>query len=92
MTSRFIVSNTYKATTEATVELPDGIEFESLNDWHVRWDSFFYQTEKGGPFHEIKLESDFTAEQTIDFKEPASAKVCSIGEFENAECVLGERS
>jgi hypothetical protein len=67
-----VIEQTLYAGTQATVELPDGLAWEDVVDWWIRWDNLHYTTD-GSEWHEIELNS--AIDDVIDWKRPQSATV-----------------
>ena len=67
-----VIEQTLYAGTQATVELPDGLAWEDVVDWEIRWDTLHYTT-GDNEWHEIVLDS--SQEDVIDWKRPQSTYV-----------------
>ena len=66
------IEQTLSACTSATVDLPDGLAWEDIKDWYVKWDKLHYTTDNK-TWHEIELYSDLNA--IVDWKRPDAVYV-----------------
>ena len=64
-----------------TVELPEGLKWEDITSWYVKWDNFHYSTKEGDG--EIPLNSDTV--DTIDWKRPIEGSVSIYEEYEDGD-------
>lgn len=71
------ITATYCAGTSANVELPDGMTWDDVEYFYVRWDVLHIQWKSGGDW-EYELGSD--ALDCIDWKRPQSTEVYKVDE------------
>ena len=67
-----VIEQTLHASTTATVDLPEGMAWEDIKEWYVKWDTLHYTTD-GEAWHEIELYSDL--DEVVDWKRPESVYV-----------------
>jgi hypothetical protein len=66
-----VIEQTLYAGTTAEIDLPDGLAWEDIVDWYIKWDTLHYTT--GSEWHEIELNS--AVDDVIDWKRPQFATV-----------------
>jgi hypothetical protein len=67
-----VIEQTLYAGTTAEIELPDGLAWEDIADWYIKWDTLHY-TAGNNEWHEIELDS--AVDDVIDWKRPQFATV-----------------
>lgn len=70
-----IIEQALSAGTSATVELPDGMAWEDIKDWYVKWDTLRYTTDNEA-WHELDLNSDLN--EVVDWKRPEYVDVLGM--------------
>jgi len=63
-----------------TIDLPDGLNWEDISTWFIKWDTFHYEI--NGACHEIPLHSETS--DSVNWKRPIDGSL-EIYRAENGE-------
>lgn len=70
---RYEIETTLMASTQGTVELPEGKVWEDIEMWYVKWDTLFFQFKGENVINELEIRS--YAEDVVDWKRPSEVAV-----------------
>lgn len=85
---KYNIYSTLHAETEATIELPDGLTWDDLTDWYVKWDTLHYRVVGDKNWRRISLDS---ADDCVDWRTPTSVEVYPVDATRNIENLTDER-